>query len=93
MGGANLDHRSVLVEFILPQRALGHLEVRLRARAVGEKDGLQKRPKIAKKRQKLIVPPFVNLVPIFRILPTNVFDKVADFLGINDAMDKFTGRH
>ncbi|MEE2961552.1 MAG: SDR family oxidoreductase [Myxococcota bacterium] len=48
---------------------------------------------IAKKRQKLIVPPFVNLVPIFRILPTAVFDKVADFLGINAAMDKFTGRH
>jgi all-trans-retinol dehydrogenase (NAD+) len=43
-------------------------------------------------REKLVLPPLVNLVPAARILPVAAFDRLMDFLGINRTMDHFTGR-
>jgi all-trans-retinol dehydrogenase (NAD+) len=43
-------------------------------------------------REKLVLPPLVNLVPAARILPVAAFDRLMDALGINRTMDHFTGR-
>ncbi|PTT68572.1 SDR family oxidoreductase [Arthrobacter sp. HMWF013] len=43
-------------------------------------------------REKLVLPPLVNLVPAARILPVAAFDRLMDVLGINRTMDHFTGR-
>lgn len=43
-------------------------------------------------RPRVLMPPIVNLVPVFRALPVAAFDAVADLLGINMAMDHFVGR-
>lgn len=43
-------------------------------------------------RQKLVLPPLVNLVPAARLLPVGAFDGLMDILGINRTMDRFTGR-
>jgi all-trans-retinol dehydrogenase (NAD+) len=43
-------------------------------------------------RQKLVLPPLVNLVPAARLLPVGAFDRLMDTLGINRTMDRFTGR-
>ena len=48
---------------------------------------------IARKKQRVIMPPLVYATWPLRLLPVSIFDKVADFLGINDAMDEFRGRH
>ena len=47
---------------------------------------------IALKKQRLIMPPLVYTTWPLRLLPVSIFDKVATFLGINDAMDEFQGR-
>ncbi len=47
---------------------------------------------IQKNRQELKMPFIVNLVPAFRLLPVDVFDRLADFFGINASMDEFVGR-
>jgi all-trans-retinol dehydrogenase (NAD+) len=47
---------------------------------------------VLKNRKRLIMPPFVYSVYVLRLLPTAVLDAVADFFGINRAMDHFTGR-
>jgi all-trans-retinol dehydrogenase (NAD+) len=47
---------------------------------------------IAQKRQRLIIPPLVYAAWPLRLLPVSIFDKVATFLGINDAMNDFRGR-
>lgn len=43
-------------------------------------------------REQLVLPPFARLVPLMRALPVPLFDRVADFFGINKTMDHFTGR-
>ena len=43
-------------------------------------------------RQKVVLPPLVNLLPVLRILPVSVFDRLMDVLGVNRTMDHFTGR-
>ncbi|VXB53856.1 SDR family oxidoreductase [Arthrobacter sp. 8AJ] len=43
-------------------------------------------------RRKLVLPPLVNLLPVLRILPVGVFDRLMDVLGVNRTMDHFTGR-
>lgn len=43
-------------------------------------------------RQKLVLPPLVNLVPAARLLPVAAFDRLMDLLGINRTMDRFAGR-
>jgi all-trans-retinol dehydrogenase (NAD+) len=44
-------------------------------------------------REQLVMPSLVRLVPGVRLLPTRAFDKVMDFLGVNQTMDHFTGRN
>jgi all-trans-retinol dehydrogenase (NAD+) len=46
---------------------------------------------IALKKQRLIMPPLVYATWPLRLLPVSIFDRVATFLGINDAMDEFQG--
>lgn len=43
-------------------------------------------------REQLIMPALVRLLPAMRMLPTRVFDRALDFLGVNKTMDHFTGR-
>lgn len=43
-------------------------------------------------REQLIMPSLVRLLPSLRLLPTRVFDRALDFLGVNKTMDHFTGR-
>jgi all-trans-retinol dehydrogenase (NAD+) len=40
----------------------------------------------------VVLPPFVRLLPVARILPTRWFDKLMDLLGVNVSMDHFRGR-
>jgi len=42
--------------------------------------------------RKLVLPPLVNLLPVLRVLPVAVFDRLMDVLGVNRTMDHFTGR-
>ncbi|QDG88036.1 SDR family oxidoreductase [Pseudarthrobacter sp. NIBRBAC000502770] len=42
--------------------------------------------------RKLVLPPLVNLLPVLRVLPVGVFDRLMDVLGVNRTMDHFTGR-
>lgn len=43
-------------------------------------------------RTRLVLPPAVKLLAPLRALPTPAFDAVADLLGVNATMDRFTGR-
>ncbi|CAN5762561.1 SDR family oxidoreductase [soil metagenome] len=47
---------------------------------------------VEKDRQELKMPFIVNLVPALHVLPVNIFDRLADFFGINASMDEFRGR-
>jgi all-trans-retinol dehydrogenase (NAD+) len=48
---------------------------------------------IARDQRRLVMPWSVALVPLLRVLPIGVFDRLAAFLGINVSMDEFVGRH
>ncbi|WP_026927873.1 SDR family oxidoreductase [Granulicoccus phenolivorans] len=43
-------------------------------------------------KQELIMPPLVGVMPLVRVLPVRLFDRVVDFFGVNRTMDHFTGR-
>ena len=43
-------------------------------------------------RRRLIMPWLVHLLPVIRFLPVGLFDRVANFLGVNTSMDEFVGR-
>lgn len=43
-------------------------------------------------RRRLVLPPFVRLLPLARILPPRWFDRLMDVLGVNATMDHFRGR-
>lgn len=47
---------------------------------------------IEKNKPRLIMPPFALVTYPGRILPLSLFDRIADFVGINNSMDDFTGR-
>ncbi len=47
---------------------------------------------ILKDKPKLILPPFINVVPVARMLPVSLFDATNTFLGVNSCMDDFVGR-
>ena len=47
---------------------------------------------VEKGKAQLVLPKFVNVIPVTRILPIRAFDKVADFFGVNRTMDQFKGR-
>lgn len=38
------------------------------------------------------MPLMVSTLPVMRLLPVWAFDQLADFFGLNNAMDAFTGR-
>lgn len=47
---------------------------------------------VEKGKAQLVLPKFVNVIPVTRILPIRAFDKVTDFFGVNRTMDQFKGR-
>lgn len=47
---------------------------------------------IERKRRRLILPWVAHIVPVIRFLPVGVFDRLADFLGVNRSMEGFVGR-
>lgn len=47
---------------------------------------------IEKGKAQLVMPWFVNVIPVTRILPVRAFDVVTDFFGVNRTMDHFRGR-
>jgi all-trans-retinol dehydrogenase (NAD+) len=47
---------------------------------------------VRRDRRRLILPRFVYLTWLVRILPVAVFDAVMEFFGVNKSMDEFTGR-
>ena len=47
---------------------------------------------VEKGKAMLVMPKFVHVIPVVRVLPIRAFDKVTDFFGVNRTMDKFRGR-
>lgn len=47
---------------------------------------------IARDRRVLVLPPMVRLLPVLRVLPPTVFDRVMDLFGVNVSMEHFVGR-
>jgi all-trans-retinol dehydrogenase (NAD+) len=47
---------------------------------------------IRRNRPRVWMPPLVYLVPLLRVLPVDLFDAIATFLGVHSAMDEFAGR-
>ena len=47
---------------------------------------------VEKGKAQLVMPKFVNVIPVTRILPVRAFDRVTDFFGVNRTMDHFRGR-
>ncbi|MGH3090623.1 MAG: SDR family oxidoreductase [Rubrobacteraceae bacterium] len=47
---------------------------------------------IQQNKQEVPLPPRIGLTPVLRFLPTDLFDRVMDLLGVNDSMEKFVGR-
>ena len=43
-------------------------------------------------RRRLVLPSIVRTTWLGRMLPTNAFDSIMEFLGLNRSMDEFTGR-
>ncbi len=47
---------------------------------------------VLRNEARVMLPPVVGLVPIARVLPTQVFDWAMNLLGVNGTMDEFRGR-
>lgn len=47
---------------------------------------------VAADKRMLVVPPIVRLIPLLRVLPPTVFDRVMDLFGVHSSMDQFVGR-
>lgn len=47
---------------------------------------------IRRNERRVIVPPFIRVLPVARLLPVPVFDWLIDFFGINAGMEAFRGR-
>jgi len=47
---------------------------------------------VRRDRRRLVMPRFVYLTWLVRILPVGMFDAVMEFFGVNKSMDEFTGR-
>jgi all-trans-retinol dehydrogenase (NAD+) len=43
-------------------------------------------------QQEIRMPFMLNLVPVFRVLPVALFDRLADFFGVHESMEGFVGR-
>ena len=47
---------------------------------------------VEKGKAMLVLPKFVHVIPVVRVLPIRAFDKITDFFGVNRTMDSFRGR-
>jgi short-subunit dehydrogenase len=48
---------------------------------------------VERDQRRVLLPWVIRVVPVLReVLPLSIFDKLADALGVNDAMRQFTGR-
>lgn len=47
---------------------------------------------IQRDKQEVPLPPRIGLTPVLRFLPTKLFDRIMDLLGVNDSMERFVGR-
>jgi all-trans-retinol dehydrogenase (NAD+) len=47
---------------------------------------------IRRDERQVIMPPFIKMLPVARLLPASLFDRLVDFFGINAGMDQFKGR-
>lgn len=47
---------------------------------------------VKRNKEELIMPSLVKTIPICRIFPAFIFDRIADLLGVNRSMDEFVGR-
>ena len=47
---------------------------------------------VMKNQQEVRIPSMLKLVPVLRILPVSLFDRLAGFLGVHESMDCFVGR-
>ncbi|HRA76410.1 MAG TPA: SDR family oxidoreductase [Propionicimonas sp.] len=43
-------------------------------------------------REQLVLPPLARVLPLLRVLPVPLFDRLVDLFGINHTMDHFVGR-
>jgi all-trans-retinol dehydrogenase (NAD+) len=47
---------------------------------------------VEKGKAMLVMPKFVHVIPVVRVLPIRAFDAITDFFGVNRTMDNFRGR-
>jgi all-trans-retinol dehydrogenase (NAD+) len=47
---------------------------------------------VEKGKAMLVMPKFVHVIPVVRVLPIRAFDRITDFFGVNRTMDHFRGR-
>lgn len=47
---------------------------------------------VEKGKAMLVMPKFVHVIPVVRVLPIRAFDRITDFFGVNRTMDNFRGR-
>jgi all-trans-retinol dehydrogenase (NAD+) len=47
---------------------------------------------VMKNQQEVRIPSMLKLVPVLRVLPVSLFDRLAGFLGVHESMDCFVGR-
>jgi len=47
---------------------------------------------VMQNHQEVRIPSMLRLVPVLRVLPVSLFDRLADFLGVHESMDSFVGR-
>lgn len=47
---------------------------------------------IERGKQRLLLPPALHTLPLLRLLPVGLADRIVDLLGVNHTMDDFTGR-
>lgn len=47
---------------------------------------------IERNQRRLVMPRFVYIAPLLRLLPTRWFDGLVDFFGVSGSMDRFRGR-
>jgi all-trans-retinol dehydrogenase (NAD+) len=47
---------------------------------------------VVQNQQEVMIPSMLKLVPVCRVLPVSLFDRLAGFLGVHESMDCFVGR-
>ena len=47
---------------------------------------------VLQNEQEIKIPSTLKLVPVLRVLPVALFDRLAGFLGVHESMEDFVGR-